>query len=832
MLSIMFLIRGSVLALHILALATQAIALSIPVLSKHNAKEDDISFGLRGGVYSPIVALQTSSELHEAKLRTNTSRSSHRQKHASNNDLAVCRKRRLIWWITIRKKCQKAFGKGSKWDKSRKEGMCRKAWSSCRTFYYSLCCTQPSGPKTMEAYCDKCDAENDALGKKATQDKACKVEGLMKGVKKEMAAIVSQVKLMDVATSSPSANASPAAAPLQRIMMSSPSPGPAPAVEEPALTVPMTRRCEELTALAKRAVKKLNRVRTWAVEDGFDGKRTGVGVKKLSEAKDDPKASDPDLAMSLKSVMKLGTKLHTILDGNDLCTPTSKVDHDNDKDETDSASQNEEENALEGKQSGQIGTKEMKPNLFAINEFLEIDGEMNQAIDNFETQVHPHGTKWWRYRFEYTILESVVFAISVVVLYLLKLFIFGLSYFQEHRFYKTGRTQNIYRYSFLYVILQAACVWLVVAFAYLLYIPWGEKNVLNLCATAFHSFVDGAFNVPYMGYSWLYLVLDIQIQLFATYCLYAVFLYFVSRNYIAALEDWKAIDISTSMDGGLQSKSAANEFLYTRFAEVIRLRVENTPSLKASFRKPPVRLRMDGVSGLDKKTQGDGGGSCDFKLHLYLTEGLGKSMEFLVDVSLVTNLWLAATALVVAFFAYMYQLAFMYLLPPFVLLGILILVSGYALSKHFLSLSEDLDHDAEATCVTVHNFCRTVQIVLYCIFYGFARLLISADIFVNYPLVYLSALVTLILILFSLAVFGGQIMKETTCALMLPPHISNDRFARTLKAIMEWHEIMNCHECGSAQHREQEAYSIHWAGMPGAATAPPKFSSPRKMLSW
>jgi len=49
-----------------------------------------------------------------------------------------------------------------------------------------------------------------------------------------------------------------------------------------------------------------------------------------------------------------------------------------------------------------------------------------------------------------------------------------------------------------------------------------------------------------------------------------------------------------------------------------------------------------------------------------------------------------------------------------------------------------------------------VQIVLYCIFYSFARLLISADIFVNYPSVYLSALFTLVIIMCLLALFGAS----------------------------------------------------------------------------
>merc|ERR1719253_1336389 len=152
----------------------------------------------------PIVALQASQKTHlkagaarsKSTLGRRAKRSrldrmihaqdklSRRQKE-SMKKLGICRGKKLRWWIKIKKKCTKAYGQDSKWDRSRLDGKCGDAWNSCNTGFYAVCCSQPLGPKNLKAYCEKQnltakEAIGDAVA--ATGDKACEVEGAIREV--------------------------------------------------------------------------------------------------------------------------------------------------------------------------------------------------------------------------------------------------------------------------------------------------------------------------------------------------------------------------------------------------------------------------------------------------------------------------------------------------------------------------------------------------------------------------------------------------------------------------------------------------------------------------
>merc|ERR1719502_1941656 len=80
-----------------------------------------------------------------------------------------------------------------------------------------------------------------------------------------------------------------------------------------------------------------------------------------------------------------------------------------------------------------------------------------------------------------------------------------------------------------------------VCVAYMLYMPWGKFNIFDVLAKVIHVAIDDSINVPFLGYSWMYMALDVQFQLFVTFSLYSLFVIMVVFNYQKALEDWKAI---------------------------------------------------------------------------------------------------------------------------------------------------------------------------------------------------------------------------------------------------------------------------------------------------
>jgi hypothetical protein len=807
--------------------------------------------------------------------------------------LGVCRGSKLKWWIAIKKKCAKAYGADSKWDRNRLEGKCSEAWSSCNTGFYAVCCTQPEGPKNMKAYCELADMtaapaapanadmaqggagngpEAPSQGGSAAppaEDQACEVRGSVEEVSHIMEGIKDTVELMDtieeepveapqvvVKVEPPIVFSAPAPAPMpgpaamvpSGISQAAPAPAETRVVMGPAEYKPtkVETNCEKLGHLCEQALSKIKDIKTRAKDKGIKdddddddngAHRHPTGPQELEKEIDkevervnpeDAEAKDPDLVFSLKGVMKMGKKLEHLLKLGAFCNKGPAPEDDDDDSIEEDLNKNPEKDWVSDEQEDDEDEEEEEdPTITRVNEtavydLMNWESELKAAVSDFETNVHPHGYKWWRYRYEYTVIESFVLAFSVMVLYLTMWLLHGVSFSQIHKFYKTGLPQRFYRYAWVYLVFHAASLMVMVTVAYMLYVPWGEQNIFNMFAEAFHDYVNGHANVPYLGYSWLYMVLDVQFQLFVCFSLYSLFITMVVTNYMQALREWKSL----SEEQDIPAMSNTNVAFYRHMEAIMKKRIRNTPAYKQIFKD--LKLRCSGVEGLDVTLPG----WHDFRLHLYLTDGLGKSAEYLCEVSLTTNTFLAVSALVVASLAHHYQVAFMYFLPFFVAIGFVMFVLGYFLSYYFRKLSENDDHKAHSKYMTVHVYCRSLQIMLYCLFYSFSRLLLSNDIFSFYPSTYLAALVGLVLTLVLLYFVAGQVIKETTCALILPPHIPEHTFRKHLEQIVNWHTTEKCHECGAEQFPSHASLSKEWAGkkpIGGRETLPPESE---RLYSW
>jgi len=807
-----------------------------------------------------IVALQVAKAGRRAgrtAKRSRLQRLLHMQKQLSRRHqrikLGICRGMKLKWWIKIKKKCQKAYGSDSKWDRKKLDGKCTEAWNACNTGFYAVCCTQPLGPKNLKAFCEKKgmtmvkDEDGHALYPNQ-EDKACEVQARVEGVHNIVEGIKGSIKLMD---EDPFDEVEETLVLQPNVVVGGPSPGPMLMARGPAMAPPgimslapapaaivagpkeyadsrtkLEKRCDKLKELTREAADKIADIKAWAkkdgignVDDGDDRKQTGeqeiekIITNDLQEGNpESAEAKDPDLVFSVQGVLKMGKKLECLLKMGDFCVKIKSEEKEDDddpveadlhKDPTKPWSSDWKDEEEDEEEEVEVAAPVVKVNETAIMGLLEWETDMQQATTKFETQVHPHGYKWWRYRYEYTVIESLVLALSVMVLYFTMWLLHLVSFSQIHKFYKTGLPQRFYRYAWVYLVFHAAALMCMVTIAYMLYTPWGKHNIFNWFAQTTHDFVGDDFNVPFLGYSWLYMCLDVQFQLFACFCLYSLFIVMVASNFITALREWKALGDEQDTPRG---STSANVALYRHFDSIVKRRVRNTPAYKQIFLD--LKLRLPGVEGLDQQLPG----WHDFKLHLYLTEGLGKSAEYLTEVSLTTNVFLAVSTLIVAYLAHTFELAFMYFLPGFVGLGFLIFVCGYAVSRYFLMLSDTDDHKVESKYVTVKGFCRSVQILLYCLFFSFSRLLLSNDIFESYTVIYISALIGLIVIMALLAVFAADVIKETTCALILPPHVSNAFLRKQLEQIVLWHTKEKCHECGTDQFAAHSSLSKEWAG--------------------
>jgi len=779
------------------------------------------------------------------------------QKRRQKQDVGItCKGNKLRWWIKIKKKCQKAYGRDSKWDRDAQDGKCADAWSKCITGFYAVCCSNPVGPKNTEAYCAKQNLTfHNANSTSFDKDKLCQVQESVRGVQDIMRGIKDTVKLMDVVATPlalgpgpvplPAPAPAPALAP-PGLVAQPPAPAPAAPVPVP-MASPLVDRCAMLKELTRQAHEKIKAIKSWAQQDGMTDDSSSVALLQvgnpryplLPESPEDdiqelkknmdvehPEAKDPDLVFSVKGVISAGEKLDGLLKHPNFCDMREDEDDDDDDtveedlayDPVADSSDDEEEEEEEVKE-----VKQVTVNYTAIGELLDWEFEMEKEVDKFDKDVHPHGFKWWRYRYEYTLIESLVLAFSVMVKYIVMMMMHGLSYFNTNKFYKTGVTKKLYRYAWAYLVFHAAVLMVMVTIAYMLYMPWGKQNIFDIFGQYVRNLVGDRANVPFLGYSWLYMVLDVQFQLFVCFVLYALFVFSVASNYQRALEDWKAL--SENMQD--PSVKAINAQRYKAMNDIMKKRVQNTPEYRQIFHE--LKLRLPGVVGLDSALPG----WYDFSLHLYLTDGLGKSIEYLVQVSLTTNIFLACSALVVALLAHHYEVAFMYFLPGFLVLGSVLFLAGHLISRHFRALSDNDDHNTPAKYVTVHSYCRSIQILLYFVFFSFSRLLLSNDIFEFYPKVYFLAVVGLLVVLALLAFVAGELIKETACALILPPHIPQDQFKKYLEQVVLWHTSDKCHECGAQQW--EQSLSQEWAGKKPLGERDEKSNAPdstRRQFSW
>jgi hypothetical protein len=385
-------------------------------------------------------------------------------------------------------------------------------------------------------------------------------------------------------------------------------------------------------------------------------------------------------------------------------------------------------------------------------------------------------------------------------MYMIMWILAGVSFFGKYAFYNIGLTSRLYRYAWGYFIFHAASLMIMVTVAYMLYMPWGKYNIIDYLAQRFHEVVNGKANVPYLGYSWLLMMLDVQFQLFVTFTFYAVFIIFVTQSFARALDDWKAISESDEKATPLP----INIHHFKDFLRIMQERIDDSPELQTSFQAVRVRFPESGVISERQS------GFVDFKLHLYLTVQFGKAIEYLVEASMKAHLFIFGVALFICFLAHHYQVAFMYFLPVFIVLGVLMFACSYFLSKTLRSNTHEHDLDF----LTIHAYCRAVQLILYAVFYSFTRLLLSSDIFLDYPKVYMSAFIGLLLTLLLGYLFSGELMKATICSICLPHVTQKERFELQLQQVGYWYTTERCHECGVIQAPSNASRNREWAGAP------------------
>lgn len=732
---------------------------------------------------------------------------------------------KLRWWINIKRKCKKAYGEQSRWDRTLLDGWCREAWNVCNTPAYTSCCTQVKGPATMEEYCQENTTETQ-------KDNACKVQGPVKEIQTEISQLPDLIKTME----EPIVEKIVAPAPAPATTLPPATPAPAAVAAGPAATIvpsgmvpsepeddddeeaevnetdagdirqSQCDQVEDIVARVKERIRDLYRklqelhpIHGSPLLQISSGRESAPVANKDQELiPSNLERHDPELAVQLKRIFKVAAFLLR----QDTGSYCHEVDTDDDVD---------------------LAINETK--LFDLLDWVDA---MKWAIRNFETKVHPHGLKWWRYRYEYTVFESFILALAWMLLHFVFMLLHYISSSWARRYHKTGIPHRLYRFASDYFFMHGAAIAVTGTICWVL---WEISNIFDRLAEFVRSITaNEEMSTPIIGHSYYFLLIAVLFQLFATYMLYMVFLFMIQGSYAKALNAWKLMS-GMDLDAGNvvrsntvarrpsiredsvrpanlpQGVSKGHASLWTSYRHIMKESVAENEVYQTYFRE--LGLSFPALSGV---TLGD---KVEFSLLALLTDALGTSLEFMVEVSLKTNVCLCLIALVNGFLAYYFKLAYVYLMLPQCLMAMALLLAGLGLARWY-KYRADRGRDAKTAVddlLDVHTFCRALQIVLYTLFFSFSRLLLSYDIWAHYFFLGVMGVTCLFLIFVFLYIYASMALQELICMLFMPPHVSNEDFKKALEANVQWRKHPNCHQFGTTNLPFHLSPSIAWSGI-------------------
>lgn len=336
-----------------------------------------------------------------------------------------CRGQRYTWQFQVNKKCRSRFGPESVWNiKQGSGGYCLRGWQKCITSYYVQCCTDPVGPKFLNDYCTLLGDQDRSAEQK---DQACGVQPTLGKIDKDLkkltnlfdevsesnsstlpkndrmltAALMTTTSTLTTTTSeiaddaeeapspatgpAPAPQAAPAAAPSFTIVEepASPSPaGPAPA----GLPAPASPEivCEEIDEL----------------KAGILGEVTNLQIFLDAAEKDNTKATDPELVTRVQQLVQVANQISIM---NPICE--EKPETDTDDDDGDDSEEDESNEVVVINNAAVISMTTWVNNL---------RGDLFKTY----TEVHPHYLVWWRYPYQYSILECVILIPAIIWVHL------------------------------------------------------------------------------------------------------------------------------------------------------------------------------------------------------------------------------------------------------------------------------------------------------------------------------------------------------------------------------------------------------------------------------
>jgi len=413
--------------------------------------------------------------------------------------------------------------------------------------------------------------------------------------------------------------------------------------------------------------------------------------------------------------------------------------------------------------------REVKKLRNRMNGYMGFIGYMNLHVASIESKVHPHGDKWWRYRYEQTIMEALFHIPLFAALICLQRFMSRITLSIHPR---VQTLSNFYRH------LNTSCMHNSVAVAVIMFTIWG----LNAMTPFFDWFAikvrlmweacndngpDRCIfeSVPFSGNAYYTMWSGIVMDMFGACMLYSFCVWEFLRVSINFLERLRASEQSPSSRDAEMKGQELEQFLAFQAFFCDRL---------AKMRKSE-RLKTSALAiGLDldeNLTQDD---LRKVKFHRYLIVSLDHASRDFVLWSPALLLTLTVWCCLLAFVAGWKKLSFAWFLPGILMILLVLLALAHLLKRALWASTIKDKAEASMPWLSARRWIIAVQTVLFMLCYSFARFMLSKSIWQDYTWLAYYVLGGFVLLIILTYFCISDLMMRMVCVLSLPPNASTE----------------------------------------------------------
>jgi hypothetical protein len=458
---------------------------------------------------------------------------------------------------------------------------------------------------------------------------------------------------------------------------------------------------------------------------------------------------------------------------------------------------------------------------------------MDGAVHDMETKIHPHGHKWWRYRYQYSFVESVFLIPCIILSYLFhRMFHYialyvrlipkqgYVAWISVHKYWTTKEpTQGMYKFVLIGFVFHAAGMAMTICFLVRFLYRFEFFNYLAIFVRWLLEAdnPDSNIIVPYTGENYYETLCSVMSHLMWGFLLFAVMAWHIVQGYVKGARQFRAMELMSEarQSGNAERINATTDKLRrenllhwvtqkvtpdageTGAAQTSRaLPEEQLLIAKEPFREYEVAF----LTGLKN--------CCDHTDHereltMHLSD-LGIDMEnwnsmsvqehqMILDkfplrkyfrlvfqsaaAALAIPHWTTCVALcilciIAGLNAFFLKIAFVFLLPPVVLCLIITFICLHLFARRLLRQTLDMKKDTSLPdWMTMKRVSHTIQCMLYCLCYMVARLVFSKHMWHEFFWVSALTAVLFLVLLAALSVWGTITMKQLMLAMSLPPNI-------------------------------------------------------------